>query len=64
MILVHKDAHWKSIKELIEAGKKIEKPLTISTSHPKAGGYVVKARKESGIFEPLCGLFLAIGVLR
>jgi tripartite-type tricarboxylate transporter receptor subunit TctC len=36
VILVHKDAPWKTIQELIEYGKKADKPLTISTSHPKA----------------------------
>jgi tripartite-type tricarboxylate transporter receptor subunit TctC len=36
VILVHKDAPWKTINDLIEYGKKANKPLTISTSHPKA----------------------------
>lgn len=36
VVLVHKDSQWKTIQEFIEAGKKAEKPLTISTSHPKA----------------------------
>ncbi len=36
VILVHKDSPWKTINDLIEAGRKAEKSLTISTSHPKA----------------------------
>lgn len=36
VLLVHKDSPYKTIQEFIEAGKKAEKPLTISTSHPKA----------------------------
>ncbi|RJQ55119.1 MAG: tripartite tricarboxylate transporter substrate binding protein [Desulfobacteraceae bacterium] len=36
LILVHKEAPWKTIQEFIEAGKKTDKPFTISTSHPKA----------------------------
>ena len=33
---MHKDSPYKSIKDFIAAGKKAKKPLTISTSHPKA----------------------------
>ena len=36
VLLVHNDSPYKSIAEFIEAGKTAEKPLTISTSHPKA----------------------------
>lgn len=36
LLLVHKDSPYKTVQEFIEAGKKAEKPLTISTSHPKA----------------------------
>jgi len=36
VVLVHKDSPWKTINDFIEAGKKAKKPLTISTSHPKA----------------------------
>lgn len=36
VLLVHKDAPYDTIQEFIEAGQKAEKPLTISTSHPKA----------------------------
>jgi len=36
VMLVHKDSPWKTIDAFIEAGRKAEKPLTISTSHPKA----------------------------
>ncbi|MBE0558253.1 MAG: tripartite tricarboxylate transporter substrate binding protein [Proteobacteria bacterium] len=36
VLLVHKDSPWKTIQEFIEAGRKAQKPLTISTSHPKA----------------------------
>ncbi|PLX66672.1 MAG: hypothetical protein C0602_11425 [Denitrovibrio sp.] len=36
VLLVHNDSPYKTIQDFIEAGKKAEKPLTISTSHPKA----------------------------
>ena len=36
VLLVHKDSPYKTIADFIEAGKKTKKPLTISTSHPKA----------------------------
>jgi tripartite-type tricarboxylate transporter receptor subunit TctC len=36
VVLVHKDSPWKTISDFIEASKKAQKPLTISTSHPKA----------------------------
>jgi tripartite-type tricarboxylate transporter receptor subunit TctC len=36
VVLVHKDSPWKTINDFIEAGKKAQEPLTISTSHPKA----------------------------
>ena len=36
VLLVHKDSPYKTVQEFIEAGKKAKKPLTISTSHPKA----------------------------
>jgi len=36
VVLVHKDSAYKTIQDFIEAGKKATKPLTISTSHPKA----------------------------
>lgn len=36
VLLVHKDSPYKTIQEFIEAGKNAKKPLTISTSHPKA----------------------------
>lgn len=36
VLLVNKESPWKTIQEFIEAGRKAEKPLTISTSHPKA----------------------------
>lgn len=36
VLLVHKESPYNTIEEFIEAGKKAEKPLTISTSHPKA----------------------------
>ena len=36
VLLVHNDSPYKTIEEFIAAGKKAEKPLTISTSHPKA----------------------------
>jgi tripartite-type tricarboxylate transporter receptor subunit TctC len=36
VLLVHKDSPYKNVQDFIEAGKKAEKPLTISTSHPKA----------------------------
>ena len=36
VLLVHKDSPYKTVGDLIEAGKKASKPLTISTSHPKA----------------------------
>jgi len=36
VLLVHKDSPYKTIQDFIEAGRKAEKPLTISTSHPKA----------------------------
>jgi len=36
VLLVHKDSPYKTIADFIAAGKKAKKPLTISTSHPKA----------------------------
>jgi tripartite-type tricarboxylate transporter receptor subunit TctC len=36
VLLVHNDSPYKTIEEFLEAGRKAEKPLTISTSHPKA----------------------------
>jgi tripartite-type tricarboxylate transporter receptor subunit TctC len=36
MLMVHKDAPWKTAREFIEAGKKSPTPLKISTSHPTA----------------------------
>lgn len=36
VLLVHKESPYKTVEEFIEAGKNAEKPLTISTSHPKA----------------------------
>lgn len=36
VLLVHKDSPYKTIADFIEAGRKAKKPLTISTSHPKA----------------------------
>lgn len=36
VLLVHKDSEFSTIEEFIAAGLKAEKPLTISTSHPKA----------------------------
>ena len=36
VLLVHNDSPYKSIEEFIAAGKVAKKPLTISTSHPKA----------------------------
>jgi len=36
VLLVHKDSPYKTIEEFIAAGKAAKKPLTISTSHPKA----------------------------
>ncbi len=36
VLLVHNDSPYKTIDEFIEAGRTAEKPLTISTSHPKA----------------------------
>ena len=36
VLLVHVDSPYKTIADFIAAGKKAEKPLTISTSHPKA----------------------------
>ncbi len=36
VLLVHKDSPYSTIDEFIAAGKKAKKPLTISTSHPKA----------------------------
>jgi len=36
VLLVHNNSPYKSIAEFIQAGKTAEKPLTISTSHPKA----------------------------
>lgn len=36
VLLVHKDSPYKTIQDFIEAGKVAKKPLTISTSHPKA----------------------------
>ncbi len=36
VLLVHKDSKYANIKDFIEAGLNAEKPLTISTSHPKA----------------------------
>jgi len=36
VLLVHKDSAYKTIGDFIKAGKKASKPLTISTSHPKA----------------------------
>ena len=36
VVLVHKESPYNSIQDFIAAGKKAEKPLTISTSHPKA----------------------------
>ena len=36
VLLVHKDSPYATIDEFIAAGKKTGKPLTISTSHPKA----------------------------
>lgn len=36
VLLVHNDSPYKTIAEFIEAGKTAKKPLTISTSHPKA----------------------------
>jgi tripartite-type tricarboxylate transporter receptor subunit TctC len=36
VVLVHKESPYKNIQDFIEAGKKTQKPMTISTSHPKA----------------------------
>lgn len=36
MLLVHVDSSYATIADFIDAGKQAEKPLTISTSHPKA----------------------------
>jgi len=36
VLLVHKDSPFKTIGDFLEAGRKTQKPLTISTSHPKA----------------------------
>jgi tripartite-type tricarboxylate transporter receptor subunit TctC len=36
VLLVHKESPYKTIQDFIDAGKKAQKPLTISTSHPKA----------------------------
>lgn len=36
VLLVHNDSPYKTIEEFIAAGKTAKKPLTISTSHPKA----------------------------
>ncbi|SDZ83169.1 Tripartite-type tricarboxylate transporter, receptor component TctC [Desulfuromusa kysingii] len=36
VLLVHNDSPYKTIEEFIKAGKTAKKPLTISTSHPKA----------------------------
>ena len=36
VVLVHNDSPWKTINDFIKAGKEASKPLTISTSHPKA----------------------------
>ena len=36
VLLVHKDSPYKTVGDFIAAGKKADKPLTISTSHPKA----------------------------
>lgn len=36
VLLVHKDSPYGTVEEFIKAGKSAEKPLTISTSHPKA----------------------------
>lgn len=36
LLLVHVDSPYKTIGEFIAAGKTAQKPLTISTSHPKA----------------------------
>lgn len=36
VLLVNVDSPYKTIEDFIEAGKKAKKPLTISTSHPKA----------------------------
>ncbi len=36
VLLVHKDSPYTSVQAFIDAGKTAKKPLTISTSHPKA----------------------------
>lgn len=36
VLLVHKDSPYQTVDEFIAAGRKAKKPLTISTSHPKA----------------------------
>lgn len=36
VLLVNKESPYKTIQDFIAAGKKAQKPLTISTSHPKA----------------------------
>lgn len=36
VLLVHKDSKYSNIQDFIKAGRNAEKPLTISTSHPKA----------------------------
>ncbi len=36
VLLVYKDSPYKTVQDFIEAGRKATKPLTISTSHPKA----------------------------
>lgn len=36
VLLVHNESKYATIEDFIEAGKSAEKPLTISTSHPKA----------------------------
>ncbi len=36
VLLVHKESPYQSVQDFIAAGKKAQKPLTISTSHPKA----------------------------
>ena len=36
VLLVHKESAYATVQDFLEAGKNAEKPLTISTSHPKA----------------------------
>lgn len=36
VLLVHNESPYKTVQDFIEAGKNADKPLTISTSHPKA----------------------------